>query len=180
MPDPSSGKDGVYRMLTFFHELLFLHLMNINTYLLPALAIHPASVWAFRPQGKNVDANICLHGITSSGKVRSGRRGWACGIRISAPAEQAGRQRSRRDDGVCLTTLRARRAGPVKGGVRRQAPSRLRERLKSVIPQGRPAARQPSLAFLCLCQYYLLYLHNIICHFTEISVFLILYYGIQA
>ena len=38
-----------------------------------------------------------------------------------------------RDDGVCLTTLRDRRAGPVKGGVRRQAPSRLREPLKAVM-----------------------------------------------
>ena len=45
-----------------------------------------------------------------------------------------------RDDGVCLTTLRDRRAGPVKGGVRRQAPSRLREPLKAVME---PAAATP-------------------------------------
>jgi hypothetical protein len=43
--------------------------------------------------------------VFDSGKVRSWRRGWACGIRISAANEQAGRQRSRRDDGVCLTTV---------------------------------------------------------------------------
>ena len=48
-----------------------------------------------------------------------------------------------RDDGVCLTTLRARRAGPVKGGVRRQAPSRLREPLKAVME---PAAATPRMS----------------------------------
>ena len=48
-----------------------------------------------------------------------------------------------RDDGVCLTTVTGP-LGPEKGGVSRQAPSRLRESQKSVIPQDRPAARQPS------------------------------------
>ena len=46
-----------------------------------------------------------------------------------------------RDDGVCLTTLRDRRAGPVKGGVRRQAPSRLREPLKAVMEPAPPPSR---------------------------------------
>ena len=46
-----------------------------------------------------------------------------------------------RDDGVCLTTLRDRRVGPVKGGVRRQAPSRLREPLKAVMEPAPPPSR---------------------------------------
>jgi hypothetical protein len=49
-----------------------------------------------------------------------------------------------RDDGVCLTTLRDRRAGPVKGGVRRQAPSRLREPLKAVMEPAPPPSRPDS------------------------------------
>ena len=55
-----------------------------------------------------------------------------------------GKGRARRDDGVCLTTLRDRRAGPVKGGVRRQAPSRLREPLKAVMEPAPPPSRPDS------------------------------------
>ena len=41
-------------------------------------------------------------GLQEGSLVAAGR---SCGIRISAANEQAGRQRSRRDDGVCLTTV---------------------------------------------------------------------------
>ena len=58
-----------------------------------------------------------------------------------------------RDDGVCLTTLRDRRAGPVKGGVRRQAPSRHREPLKAVMEPAAATPRTTIFAFLVLSVY---------------------------
>ena len=67
--------------------------------------------------------------------------GGAGGITAFSTGRAGGKVRSRRDDGVCLTTLRDRRAGPVKGGVRRQAPSRLREPLKAVMEPAPPPSR---------------------------------------
>ena len=63
------------------------------------------------------------------------------GIRLSATGRAGGKAAvPGGDDGVCLTTLRDR-YGPVKGGVRRQAPSRQRVLPKDAWRRGRCRGR---------------------------------------
>ena len=90
----------------------------------------------FRVGGKLSNEPLPRSGIDLSGR-RWRRRNYSFQHRMSRREGAV----PERDDGVCLTTLRDRRAGPVKGGVRRQAPSRLREPLKAVMEPAPPPSR---------------------------------------
>ena len=108
----------------------------------PALPLHQARVLdkgRLTHREASVNHFHSMPGIDLSGR-RWRRRNYSFQHRMSRREGAV----PERDDGVCLTTLRDRRAGPVKGGVRRQAPSRLREPLKAVMEPAPPPSRPDS------------------------------------
>ena len=112
----------------------------------------------FRVGGKLSNEPLPRSGIDPSGR-RWRRRNYSFQHRMSRREGAV----PERDDGVCLTTLRDRRAGPVKGGVRRQAPSRQREPLKAVMEPAPPPSH-PIPGHLPHCP--------ATCHFVSKSAFL--------